>query len=70
MQNTVEPPLTDTFSKRTLGHVLSYIQTQTTFLTSHKRTPLLNGHFLWFQGCPLKGGSTVQKKKNTKIKIK
>ena len=33
----------------------------TTFVTSHKRTPPLNGHFFWPQGCPLTGFSTVQR---------
>ena len=62
---TVEPPLTDTSRrrmstsrKRTLSHVPSYI-TNTAFLTSHKRTPLLSGHFFWSQGYSLTGGLTV-----------
>ena len=37
---------------------LVYIQ-NTTFLTSHKRTPLVGGHFFWSRGCPFTGGLTV-----------
>ena len=62
--NTVEPPLTDTSRRRTplvSGHLsCSQLHTNTTFLTSHKRSPLLSGQFFWSQGCPFTGGSTVR----------
>ena len=48
--------------KRTLGHVPSYIQTLH-FLTSHKLTPLLSGHFFWSRGCPRTGGLTAHPKR-------
>ena len=56
-------PWADTSHKRTWS--CSYkLHTNTTFLTSHKRTPLLSGHFLWSRRCPLTEGLTVNDSEN------
>ena len=44
----IEPPLMDTSDTLADTQSCSQLHTNTTFLTSHKRTPLLSGHLVMF----------------------